>query len=79
MSLALDGYDILRRIGANPNASSALKADLAKTAETLLKKQLKDRALSLEGYKSVLDVLGEVPMRMMLEAMTPPEILALAK
>ncbi len=79
MALTLDGYDVLRKIGTSPTIFPALKTELAKNAEALIKKQLKDKNLDLMGFRALGNVLGEETVALVLELSKPAEVKSLAK
>ena len=51
MSLALDAYDILRRIGSNPELFAGLRGAVAEVAEELVKRELTAKSLDLETFR----------------------------
>ena len=79
MALTLDGYDVVSKIGASPTIFPALKAELAKNAEALIKKQLKDKNLDLVGLRAVGNTLGEETIALVLELSKPAEVKSIAK
>lgn len=79
MAITLDGYDILRRVGSNPSVFPALKTDLAKSAESLIKKQLKDKALNVSGLRELRSVIGDENLTLVIELTRSSELTALLK
>ncbi|MGH6816599.1 MAG: hypothetical protein ACREC6_12940 [Hyphomicrobiaceae bacterium] len=74
MTLSLDGYDVLRRIGAHAAAFAAVKGDVAKTAEMLVKKQLKSKGTDLASLRTLVVVLGHDTLALVLETCSAGEL-----
>ena len=79
MSISLDGYEVMRKVGANPAAFPAIKQDLATGAETLVRKQIKHKTLDLTGLRMLSNILGEENLRLVLDLFKPKELTALLK
>jgi hypothetical protein len=57
--LALDGFAVLRAIGAHPDAFSEIDAVVAKTARDLIAKRLNLKSLTAQDARTVRHALGE--------------------
>ncbi len=79
MTLALDAYDILRRIGANPELFSGLRGAVAEVAEDLVIRALTSNALDLEGFRALVGALGEENVALILQALAPGDVRALVR
>jgi len=79
MTLALDAYDILRRIGSNPELFAGLRGAVAEVAEALVKKELTSGSLDIESFRALVGALGEENVALILQALAPGDVLALAR
>jgi hypothetical protein len=79
MTLALDAYDILRRIGSNPELFAGLRGAVAEVAEGLVKKELTSSSLEIESFRALVGALGEENVALILQALAPGDVLALAR
>ena len=79
MTLALDAYDILRRIGSNPELFSGLRGAVAEVAEALVRKELTSKTLDIETFRSLVGALGDENIALMLQTLAPADILGIAR
>jgi hypothetical protein len=79
MTLALDGFDILRRIGLNAEAFGSLRSTVAEIAETLVRSQLTAKTLDVSTFRSIVIALGDDTVSLVLQTLTSDELLALAR
>lgn len=79
MTLALDPYDILRRIGSNPELFAGLRGAVAEVAEGLVKKELTAKSLDIETYRALVGALGEENVALILQTLAPADVLALVR
>jgi len=73
MTLCLDGFDMLRRIGANKDRFPALEPKVAALAETIVKAELMSRALDVRAFAALVDALGAEAVNLVIETMKPAE------
>lgn len=73
MALDVDGYAVLGAIARAPDAFPDLRAELAKTARTLVVKQLKAKGLTLDGLRRVHGSLGAEPFALVVDGLTEAE------
>jgi hypothetical protein len=76
--LEVDGFAILRHIGAHPDAFAALTRDIARTARTLVIKQIAHGGTGLEAVRGIHDALGPEAFRLILDGMSDAQIKSLA-
>ena len=79
MPLTLDGYEVLSRIGSNAFAFPDLNDDLAKAAETFVKKQLNARTLTLDGFRALVAALGDETVLLVFEILKARQLTNLAR
>jgi hypothetical protein len=79
MTLALDAYDILRRIGSNPELFCGLRGAVAEVAEALVKKELTSKSLEIENFRALVGALGDENVALILQTLAPADVLALAR
>jgi len=79
MTLALDAYDILRRIGSNPELFSGLRGAVAEVAEGLVMKELTSKSLGIENFRALVGALGDENVALILQTLAPADVLALAR
>lgn len=77
MALAIDGYAVLGRIAASPNAFSNIRTDVAKAAQTLVFAQLKAKAASIETLRAVRMTLNAEPFALIVEALKDAQVKSL--
>lgn len=78
MTLTLDGFDILRRIGTHRALFGELKAEVAKVSEHLIRTLLTRRAMSLAAFRQIAEVLGKEALELVLESLEPADLERLA-
>lgn len=79
MTLTLDGFEVLRRIGASPKAFPTLEHEVAAVAEGLVTAELLSKELDRQAFAALLDALGEDTITLVLETLTQRQLRALAK
>lgn len=79
MPFELDSFAVLRAIAARPEVFADLRRDLAKTAPTLIEKQLKANGTDVERLKSVQAALGATVFEDVVETLSKAKITTLLK
>src|ERR1700755_3621668 len=74
MALALDGFEVLRRIGKHPDAFDSVATDVNKAARTLLIKQLKPKTSDLKSVRNFRKALGDDIFGLFVDVMTDSEV-----
>lgn len=74
MSIALDGFKVLRRLGKNPEAFAAVRADVDKTARALVVKCLKAKSVDIEALRDIATALGDEAFELLVEGFKDAEI-----
>ena len=70
MALDVDGYAVLGAIARAPDAFPDLRAELAKTARTLVVKQLKAKGLTFDGLRRVHGSLGAESFALVIDGLS---------
>ena len=73
MALDVDGYAVFGAIARTPDAFPDLRAELAKTARTLVVKQLKAKSLALDGLRAVHGSLGAETFALVVDGLSEAE------
>lgn len=73
MALDVDGYSVLGAIAAVPEVFPDIRADIAKTARTLVTKQLKAKSLPLARLRLIRRALGAETFALIVDGMTDAE------
>lgn len=79
MTLTLDGFEVLARIGANRQAFPLLEHEAAAIAEGLVMAELLSKDLDRGAFAALLDALGEDTIALVLETLTQRQLRALLK
>lgn len=79
MTLTLDGFEVLRRIGASPAAFPNLEHEAAAIAESIVTTELLSKELDRQGFAALLDALGEDALALVVETLTQRQLRAIAK
>lgn len=74
MTLTLDGFAVLRRIGDNRAAFPELEAKVAALAERLLKTELASHALDTRAFAAIVDAVGADAVSLVVESLKPSEL-----
>src|ERR671933_209481 len=74
MALDIDGFAVLRAIVQEPDAFSAIRTDATKAARALVTKQLKAKALTVDGLRRVRTALGEHPFALVVDGLSDTDI-----
>ena len=79
MSFELDSFAVLQAIGSRPEVFADLRRDLAKTAPTLVEKQLKASGADVKRLKAVQAALGATLFSDVIEAFSKAKMTTLLK
>lgn len=79
MPAGLDSAAVLRALADHPDAFPALRGDVAEFARKAMVKQLKDKALTLDGLRRLARACGEEAVATVLDGWETPELIGLAK
>lgn len=74
MALAIDGYAVLGRIAANPDAFAAIRADATKAAQALVLGQLKAKTAGIDTLRAVRAALSAEPFALIIEALKDAQV-----
>jgi hypothetical protein len=74
MALALNGFQVLRRVGKHPDVFVQVAAEATKAARTLLNKQMKAKASDLVTVREVRKALGDELFGLYVDGMTDAEV-----
>jgi hypothetical protein len=74
MTLVLDGFEILQRIGANSKAFRGLRNSTSEVAEDLVKRALFASDMDLATFRDISTALGEDNMALVLETLPPDDL-----
>lgn len=74
MALAIDGYAVLGRIGASPNAFADIRTDVTKAAQTLVFAQLKAKSSDIDALRAVRKALSAEPFALIVEALKDAQV-----
>jgi hypothetical protein len=69
MSIALDGFGLLRQIGKHPNVFALVRLDVDKQARALVVKCLKARSAGPGLVRDIYKALGEEQFRLLVEGL----------
>jgi hypothetical protein len=76
--LEVDGFAILHSIGARPDIFAALARDIARTARTLVIRQIVHKSTGLEAVRSIHAAVGPEAFRLIMDGMSDTQIKSLA-
>ena len=74
MALTIDGYAVLGRIAASPQAFADIRTDVTKAAQTLILAQLKAKAAGIEVLRAVRMALSAEPFALVIEALKDAQV-----
>jgi hypothetical protein len=78
MTLDVDGFAVFRGIGSHPHAFAAIAAEVAKTARTLVVKQIGDKKTGIKGVREIRAAVGSEAFSLIADGMADVQIKALA-
>lgn len=73
MSIALDGFEVLRQVGKHPDVFASVRAEVDKQARALIVKCLKAKSAGLDLVRDIHKALGEEQFRLLLEGLKDAE------
>jgi hypothetical protein len=73
MSIALDGFEVLRQGGKHPNIFALIRPDVDKQARALVVKCLKAKSADLDLVRDIHKALGEEQFRLLVEGLKDAE------
>jgi hypothetical protein len=76
--LEVDGFAILHSIGARPDIFAALKRDIARTARTLVIRQIVHKNTGLEAVRDIHAAVGPEAFRLIMDGMSDAQIKSVA-
>jgi hypothetical protein len=76
--LEVDGFAILHSIGAHPDIFAALARDIARTARTLVIRQIAHKDTGLETVRGIHAAVGPEAFRLIMDGMSDAQIKSLA-
>jgi hypothetical protein len=74
MSIALDGFEILRRLGKHADAFAVVRADVDKAAGALVLKCLKAKSTGINELRGIHKALGPDQFGLVLESLRDAEV-----
>ena len=74
MSIALDGFDLLRRLGKHADAFAVVRADVDKQARALVVKCLKAKSTGLDTLREIQKALSDEPFALVVEGLKDAEV-----
>jgi hypothetical protein len=77
MSIALDGFEVLRLLGKHAALFGAIRADVDKAARALVVKALKAKTLDLAALRAIARALEGDPIELVLEGLGDADVTAL--
>ncbi|MGA2289333.1 hypothetical protein [Bradyrhizobium sp.] len=77
MSIALDGFDVLRRLGAHAGIFTSIRADVDKAARVLVVKCLKAKSVGIDALRDIQKALGDNSFELVLEGLKDGEVTSL--
>lgn len=79
MTISLDGFEVLCRIGGSPEAFPSIKADVARLAEALVRKQMLAKPTDLAMFQDLVGALGDDTVGLVLQTFSAEELKTLVK
>jgi hypothetical protein len=73
MSIAIDGFEILRQLGKHPNLFAPIRVDVDKQARALVVKCLKAKSANLDAIRDIYKALGEEQFGLLVEGLKDSE------
>lgn len=74
MSIALDGFKVLRRLGENAEAFTTIRADVDKAARALIVKSMKAKSTGLDALRAVHKALGDKQFALIVDGLKDAEV-----
>jgi hypothetical protein len=74
MSIALDGFELLRRLGEHADTFAVVRADVDKQARALVVKCLKSKSIGFDALGEIYKALGEEPFGLLLDGLKDAEV-----
>ncbi|MET0970685.1 MAG: hypothetical protein ABWY18_15920 [Tardiphaga sp.] len=74
MSVALDGFAVLRRVGMHADAFAPVRADADKAVRALVVKCLRAKSVGIEALRDIRRALGDDAFDLLLDGMKDAEI-----
>lgn len=74
MSIALDGFAVLRKLGKHAEAFAPVRSDVDKAARALVVKCLKAKSVGIDGLRDIYGALGEDQFALLLEGVTDTDV-----
>jgi len=78
MALDIDGFAVFRNIGSHPGTFAAIAAEVAKTARTLVVKQIRGKNTGLEAVREIRAAVGPEAFSLIADGMADAQIKSLA-
>src|SRR5258708_38786679 len=78
MALDVDGFAVFRSIGSHTEAFAAIAADIAKTARTLVVKQIAHKDTGLKAVRAIRAAVGPEAFGLITHGMSDAQIKTLA-
>jgi hypothetical protein len=78
MALDVDGFAVFRSIGSHTEAFAAIAADVAKSARTLVVKQIAHKDTGLRAMRAIRTAVGPEAFGLITDGMSDAQIKALA-
>jgi hypothetical protein len=69
MTVVVDGYALLKAIGSNPQAFPEVRATVDKSAVSIVVAQLKNKALTVEKFRTLASAVGVNAFGLVLDSM----------
>lgn len=73
MSIALDGFAVLRKLGKHAGAFAPVRSDVDKAARALVVKCLKAKSVGIDGLRDISSALGEDQFELVVEGLKDAE------
>jgi hypothetical protein len=74
MSISLDGFEVLQKVGKHADVFGAIRADVDKQARALIVKCLKAKSVGLSQLRDIRRALGEEQFGLVLEGLKDAEL-----
>jgi len=74
MSIALDGFEVLHRLGAHPELFAPVRLDADKAARALVLKCLKAKSVGVEALRNIRAIIGDEPFALLLDGLKDAEV-----
>lgn len=74
MSIALDGFAVLRKLGKHADVFAPVRSDVDKAARALIVKCLKAKSVGIDGLRDISSALGEDQFELVVEGLKDAEV-----